>query len=72
MDLIASKATLALNTGLWVRRLLIGGSPFSGGRPDLWLTMGPAQITQITSAAVHRMHLIANACAKNKNVFYEA
>jgi len=26
---------LALNSGLWVRRLLIGGSPFSGAVPRL-------------------------------------
>ncbi len=26
-------ATLALNSGLWVRRLLIGGSPFQGRDP---------------------------------------
>jgi hypothetical protein len=26
-------ATLALNSGLWVRRLLIGGSPFQGRYP---------------------------------------
>ena len=26
-------ATLALNSGLWVRRLLIGGSPFQGRCP---------------------------------------
>jgi hypothetical protein len=31
--LIASMATLALNSGLWVRRLLIGGSPFQGRCP---------------------------------------
>ena len=31
--LIASMATLALNSGLWVRRLLIGGSPFQGRYP---------------------------------------
>ncbi|MEA5443232.1 hypothetical protein VB739_11775, partial [Cyanobium gracile UHCC 0281] len=29
--LSASMTTLALNSGLWVRRLLMGGSPFSGG-----------------------------------------
>ena len=28
-------ATLALNSGLWVRRLLIGGSPLSGAVPRL-------------------------------------
>ena len=33
--LIASMATLALNSGLWVRRLLIGGSPLSGVVPRL-------------------------------------
>jgi len=31
--LIASMATLALNSGLWVRRLLIGGSPDQGRCP---------------------------------------
>ena len=31
--LIASMATLALNSGLWVRRLLIGGSPYQGWYP---------------------------------------
>ena len=31
--LIASMATLALNSGLWVRRLLIGGSTFQGWYP---------------------------------------
>jgi len=31
--LIASMATLALNSGLWVRRLLIGGSPDQGWYP---------------------------------------
>ncbi|MFN5116790.1 MAG: hypothetical protein ACK5FE_04745, partial [Cyanobacteriota bacterium] len=30
---IASMATLALNSGLWVRRLLIGGSPDQGRYP---------------------------------------
>ena len=33
--LIASMATLALNSGLCVRRLLIGGSPGSGAVPRL-------------------------------------
>jgi len=28
-------ATLALNSGLWVRRLLMGGGPFSGVVPRL-------------------------------------
>ncbi len=31
--LIASTATLALNSGLWVRRLLTGGSPVQGRYP---------------------------------------
>jgi hypothetical protein len=31
--LIASMATLALNSGLWVRRLLIDGSPDQGRYP---------------------------------------
>ena len=31
--LIASMATLAWNSGLWVRRLLIGGSPGQGRYP---------------------------------------
>ena len=31
--LIASIATMALKSGLWVRRLLIGGSPFQGRCP---------------------------------------
>jgi hypothetical protein len=33
--LIASMATLALNSGLWVRRLLIGWEPRSGAVPRL-------------------------------------
>jgi hypothetical protein len=31
--LIASMATLALNSGLWVRRLLMVGAPFQGWCP---------------------------------------
>jgi hypothetical protein len=33
--LIAPMATLALNSGLWVRRVLMGGNPFSGVVPRL-------------------------------------
>ena len=33
LPLIASMATLALNSGLWVWRLLIAGSPFQGRYP---------------------------------------
>jgi hypothetical protein len=55
--LIASMATLALNSGLWVRRLLNsfgegfanGGAPFRGGTPPQRLTMGPVQKNQTTS-----------------------
>jgi|688.fasta_scaffold312999_2 hypothetical protein len=50
-------ATLALNSGLWVRRLLNffgegfanGGAPFRGGTPPQRLTMGPVQKNQTTS-----------------------
>jgi hypothetical protein len=55
--LIASMATLALNSGLWVRRLLnsfgegfaYGGTPFRGGAPPQRLTMGAVQKSQTTS-----------------------
>jgi hypothetical protein len=47
--LIASMATLALNSGLWVRHLLIGGSPFQGRCPPQRLTMGAVQKSQTTS-----------------------
>ena len=33
LPLIASMASLALNSGQWVRRLLIGGSPYQGRCP---------------------------------------
>lgn len=47
--LIASMATLALISVLWVRRLLIGGSPFQGGAPPQKLSMCPVQKCQYTS-----------------------
>ena len=55
--LIASMATLALNSGLWVRRLLNsceesfanGGPPVWGGTPSLSLTIGAVQERQTTS-----------------------
>ncbi len=34
-------ATLALNSGLWVRRLLIGGSPLQGRFPASEVNDGP-------------------------------
>jgi hypothetical protein len=49
LPLIASMATLALNSGLWVRRLLIGGAPFRGGAPPQRLTMGAVQKSQTAS-----------------------
>ncbi len=50
--LIASLATLALNSGLWVRRLLMGGIPLSGiGAPPHRLTMDPVQKSQSTSVS---------------------
>lgn len=39
--LIASMATLALNSGLWLRRLLISGSPFQGRYPASKVNDGP-------------------------------
>lgn len=41
--LIASMATFALNSGLWVRHLLIGGTPFRSGAKTQRLTMGSVQ-----------------------------
>jgi len=61
--LIASMATLALNSGLWVRRLLIVGAPFRGGTPPQRLTMGAVQKNQSTSegALVHASRTAATA-----------
>jgi hypothetical protein len=56
--LIASMATLALNSGLWVRRLLIGGSPVQGQYPQGLLEVTPMAVpsqvpsTPATSEAV--------------------
>jgi hypothetical protein len=43
-------ATLALNSGLWVRRLLIGGSPFQGRCPASEVNDGgcPGKPDQLT------------------------
>jgi len=40
---IASMATRALNSGLWARRLLIGGSPFQGRYPASEVNDGACQ-----------------------------
>ena len=40
-----------LNSGLWVRRLLMVGAPFHGWCPPQRLTMGAAQESQTTSAS---------------------
>ena len=47
--LIASMATLALNSGLWVRRLLIGWSPVQGQYPVSEVNDGAFQKNQSTS-----------------------
>ncbi len=49
-ELIASMATRDLNSGLWLRRLLVSGSPhFRCGTTSQRLTMGPVQKNQISS-----------------------
>jgi hypothetical protein len=45
----ASMATLALNSGLWVRLLLIGGSPFQGWCPASKANDKSCSKTQTTS-----------------------
>jgi hypothetical protein len=50
--MIASMATLALNSGLWVRRLFIGGWPLKGGgAPPQRLTIGAVQESRTTTVA---------------------
>jgi hypothetical protein len=57
--LIASMATLALNSGLWARRLLNSfgeGCALRGGAPPQRLTMGAVQKSQTTS---HEANLLS-------------
>jgi len=49
--MIASMATLALNSGLWVRRLLIGGSPDQGRCPASEVNDGGCPGKQSNSAS---------------------
>jgi hypothetical protein len=71
-SLIASMATLALNSGLWVRRLLnsfgegyaYGGSPFQGRCPASEVNDGAVQKSQTTSltrtGSVFGVHVTGN------------
>jgi hypothetical protein len=55
--------SVALNSGLWVRHLLIGGGPEDQGRcPPQRLTMGAIQKSQTTSAryAPGKRHVLAS------------
>ena len=64
-------ATLALNSGLWVRRLLMGGGPLRGGVPPQRLTMGPVQKTQTTSGLISSELLDSLLATGNFHVNYE-
>ena len=48
--LLASRATLALNSGLGMRRLVIGEAPFRSDVPPQGLTMGTIQKNQTSPA----------------------
>jgi hypothetical protein len=67
-SLIAFMTTLALNSGLWVRRLLINGSPFQVRGPaseanDLADPENPDHLTgkRAGGASLHRLRIIASA-----------